>query len=270
MELPPPPEDGRVGAKTPPPTSGGRERHWIPLDANVSGLPRNSRKRRPSGPASKEGFTSTCGGSLQVFQRKHPARLPVRFVPLLLGFMLVDAAPAREPAARPGSGLVDLDGKPRAVLSTLISSRSKLAAFIFARTDCPISNAYVPEVRALHAAFAARGLEFWLVFGTNESPELIRKHLTDFRYPCGALRDPHHAFAKQSRVRVTPEAAIYRMKGGELLFQGRIDDRYAALDERRPAPTVRDLHAALVSLLAGKPAKAPAGLAVGCIIEGGE
>jgi hypothetical protein len=178
-------------------------------------------------------------------------------------------ASAREANARPEKGLVDLDGKSRDVLRSA-GPGTKLVAFIFARTDCPISNGYAPEVRALHADFAARGVEFWLVFGTNESPEVIRKHLADFRYPCGALRDPHHAFAKQSRVRVTPEAAVYRMEGGELLFHGRIDDRYEELNVRRRAPTVRDLHAALEDLLAGKPAKAPSGPAVGCIIEGGE
>ena len=165
---------------------------------------------------------------------------------------------------------MDLNGKPRDVLSPPAAPGTKLVAFIFVRTDCPISNAYAPEVRALHADFAARGVEFWLVFGTNESPDAIRKHLADFRYPCGALRDPHHAFAKQSRVRVTPEAAVYRVEAGELLFHGRIDDCYVELNEKRRAPTVRDLHAALEDLLAGKPAKAPSGPAVGCIIEGGE
>lgn len=165
---------------------------------------------------------------------------------------------------------MDLDGQPRNVLGSPASSGTKLVAFVFARTDCPISNAYAPEIRELHSGFAAQGVEFWLVFGTNESPELIRRHLADFRYPCGALRDAHHAFAKQSRVLVTPEAAVYRKETGELLFHGRIDDRYEALNVRRPAPTVRDLQAALADLLAGRPAKAPAGPAVGCIIEGGE
>jgi AhpC/TSA family len=193
----------------------------------------------------------------------------LRFALFLLGLLLAFGAPAREPTARAGSGLVDLDGRPWDVLSSPAPG-TKFVAFIFTRTDCPISNAYAPEIRALHADFAARGVEYWLVFGTNESPEVIRKHLAEFRYPCGALRDPHHAFAKQSRVRVTPEAAVYRREGGELLFHGRIDDRYAELEVRRPAPTVRDLHAALEDLLAGKPAKVPSAPAVGCIIEGGE
>lgn len=195
---------------------------------------------------------------------------PLRFVFFLLGLLFAFGALAHEVAVRPGSGLVDLGGKPWNGLSSPSALGAKLVAFIFARTDCPISQTYAPEVRALHADFAARGVEFWLVFGTNESPEIIRKHLADFRYPCGALRDPHHAFAKQSRVHVTPEAAVYRTDSRELLFHGRIDDRYVALNERRPAPTVRDLHAALEDLLAGRPAKAPSGLAVGCIIEGGE
>jgi AhpC/TSA family len=193
----------------------------------------------------------------------------LRFALFLLGFFFVTGASAREATARAEKGLMDLDGKSRDVIRSAAPG-TKLVAFIFARTDCPISNTYAPEVRSLHADFAARGVEFWLVFGTNESPEVIRKHLADFRYPCGALRDPHHAFAKQSRVRVTPEAAVYRVESGELLFHGRIDDRYAELNVRRRAPTVRDLHAALEDLLVGKPARLPSAPAVGCIVEGGE
>jgi len=216
-----------------------------------------------------ENFASSFGEGLRVFRTKHPAPTPLRFAHFFLGLLLAFGAPAREPTARAGSGLVNLEGRPWDLLSSPASD-AKLVAFIFALTDCPISNAYAPEVRALHADFAARGVEFWLVFGTHESPEVIRKHLADFRYPCDALRDPHHAFAKRSRVRVTPEAAVYRKEGGELLFHGRIDDHYAELNVRRRAPTVRDLHAALEDLLAGKSAKAPSGPAVGCIIEGGE
>jgi hypothetical protein len=201
---------------------------------------------------------------------KASSTTPLRFAFFFFGLLLACGAHAREPATRAGSGLVNLEGKPQDVLSSPTGTSTKLAAFIFARTDCPISNAYAPEIRALHADFAAQGVEFWLVFGTDESSEVISKHLADFRYPCGALRDPHHAFAKRSRVRVTPEAAVYRVEGGELLFHGRIDDRYVELNVRRPAPTVRDLHAALENLLAGKPVKAPSGPAVGCIIEGGK
>ena len=187
---------------------------------------------------------------------------------MIFGFSLAQAICA-ETAARAGSALVDLDGNARDAVRSPANPGAKFVAFIFARTDCPISNAYAPEVRALQAEFAPQGVEFWLVFGTDESADLIRKHLAEFKYTCGALRDPHHTFAKQSRVRVTPEAAIYR-KGGELLFHGRIDDRYADLGVSRPAPTARDLHSALRDLLAGKSAKPPAGPAVGCIIEGGE
>ena len=198
-----------------------------------------------------------------------PSSTPLRLTLLLLAFLLAPACPAREPDAPAASALLDLDGKLRDVFRAPREPARKLAAFIFARTDCPISNVYAPEIRALHTAFAPRGVEFWLVYGGDETAEQIRKHLADFQYPCGALRDPGHAFAKHSRVRVTPEAAVYS-KSGELRFHGRIDDRYVELGVRRPAPTVRDLHAALEDLLAGRSAKAPAGPAVGCIIEGDE
>jgi hypothetical protein len=146
------------------------------------------------------------------------------------------------------------------------NSSVKFLAFAFVRTDCPIANSYAPELRRLQTEFASKGVEFWLVYGEDESPAAIRDHLREYSYTIGALRDPRHAFAAASRVRVTPEVAIYR-RGGELLYHGRIDDRYADLGKARPAPTSRDLHSALVSIVAGKAAKPASGAAVGCFIE---
>jgi hypothetical protein len=169
--------------------------------------------------------------------------------------------------ANPGRSpeLLDLQGKPVQILRSGKSS-PKFFVFIFTRTDCPISNVYAPEVSALQTQFGSQGVEFWLVYGTDEKPAKVRKHLTDFVYRCGAVYDPDHRFAKKSRVKVTPEAAVYG-RAGELLYHGRIDDRYVALGAARSAPENRDLQTALKQLIAGKPAKSPSKPAVGCLIE---
>jgi hypothetical protein len=172
-------------------------------------------------------------------------------------------------AERAAAAPVDLDGKARDPIHSPAGKETQFVALIFARTDCPISNAYAPEVRALQTEFKSRGVEFWLVYGMDETPAAIRKHLAEYSYPFEALRDPRHALAKRSKVTVTPEAAVYRVNGG-LVYHGRIDARYADLGVKRPAPTTRDLRAALENLLAGKAPAPAAGPAVGCLIEGSE
>ncbi len=140
--------------------------------------------------------------------------------------------------------------------------------FLFTSADCPISNRYAPEVRRLHAQFAARGVAFWLVYpGTNTPVATIRKHTREFGYPCSALRDPSLSLARRGAVRVTPEAAVF-LPDGQLVYHGRIDDRFVDLGVERPAPVRHDLKEALEEVLAGRPVSQTNRNAVGCFIPG--
>jgi hypothetical protein len=201
------------------------------------------------------------------FLRLHPSRRMPGLWAAIAGMLLIHAAVFGSPQAAPKlSGLCDLAGHPA---NPFADSKDHLIAFLFVRTDCPISNGYAPEIRRLHDLFSPRGVAFWLVYPaseSDESPDAIRRHLRDFSYPFGALRDPHLAFAKRSRVEFTPEAAIYRSDGA-LLYHGRIDDRYADFGKLRPQPQHHDFADALTQALAGKPVTPASGPAVGCFIE---
>lgn len=170
-------------------------------------------------------------------------------------------------AAAPGSRLLDCDGHEA---NPFTHTTAKLLAFVFVRTDCPVSNSYAPEIQRLYARFAPLGVAFWLVYpDADESPVAVRKHLKEFSYPCGALRDPGQTFAKQAKVDVTPEAALFR-PDGELLYHGRIDNRFADFGKARPKATRHELADAIADALEGKPVQPAVGPAVGCFIEGAE
>ena len=143
----------------------------------------------------------------------------------------------------------------------------KAVVFLFVSIDCPISNRYAPVVRQLNDTFAARGVQFWLVYPNPfDTTDGIRKHLKDYSYTEGALLDPDHALAKVAKASVTPEAAIFDPQGREL-YHGRIDDRYVNLSLERPAPTRHDLEDALNAVVAGKPVAQASTTAVGCFIS---
>ena len=56
------------------------------------------------------------------------------------------------------------------------------------------------------------------------------------------------------------------MRKSQVVYRGRIDDRYIELGLDRSQPTVRDLEQALEAVVAGKPVAVRETQAVGCIL----
>ncbi|HXG67519.1 MAG TPA: redoxin domain-containing protein [Blastocatellia bacterium] len=174
------------------------------------------------------------------------------------------SAEFRGVSAQESVRLFDLTGRQ---VEPLRETDARAVVFIFTRTDCPISNRYAPEVRRLHEKFAAKRVAFWLVYvDPDETAATIRAHLKEYDYHSGVLRDPQHALVKLTGASVTPEAAVF-VPGGQMAYRGRIDNRYVALNKKRPAPTTRDLEQVLEAILAGKPITKKTTPAVGCFIS---
>jgi AhpC/TSA family protein len=161
--------------------------------------------------------------------------------------------------------LLDLDGRPVSVLPPAIPA----TVFVFARTDCPITNRYAPELRRLRDRFAKSGVRFWLVYpDPAEAPEAVRRHAAEFDFGMAPLRDPKHALVVLAGARVTPEAAVFVAgdAGPRLVYRGRIDDRNVAFGKTRASPTKRDLETVLAALAEGKAVPARTTTAIGCAI----
>ena len=190
-----------------------------------------------------------------------------------VGFLLLAGLWAVAPAclgphggSAEGSGepvfLLDLSGRR---IEPLEQSEAAATVFLFLRTDCPISNRYAPEIRRLHDRFAPSGVEFWMVYPDPGEPlQAIRQHLADFEYPGRAARDPEHALVKKTKATVTPEAGVF--VDGELVYLGRIDNRFVDFGKTRAAATTHDLADALQAILDGRPVSESRTRAVGCFI----
>ena len=147
-----------------------------------------------------------------------------------------------------------------------MSEFGKVAVLIFLRTDCPISNRYAPTIQRLSTRYSGQAA-FWLVFPDRKaSADGIRKHLADFGYKIPALRDPQRVLVEQSHVPVTPEVAVFDIRG-RLAYHGRIDNWYEDFGRSRPAPTTHELDDAIRASLSGKPPAAAVTDAVGCYIS---
>jgi len=160
--------------------------------------------------------------------------------------------------------LPDLAG---AEVAPLRDVEAAATVFLFVRTDCPIANRYVPDVKALEQEYTPRGVHFWLVYpDPAETADKIRAHLREYGYAIDALRDPHHDLVERVGATITPEAAVFG-PGGELLYRGRIDDRYVDFGRTKPRADEHDLARALDDVLAGRPVSTPRTQAVGCYIS---
>jgi len=168
--------------------------------------------------------------------------------------------PDRSPA-----GVRDLQGRP---LDPLAASDARATVLVFADPECPISNAFAPELGRLHAEFAPRGVRFFLVYADlSRTLEALRKHAAAFAFPMTAVRDGEHELVRRSGATLTPEACVF-LPGGELVYRGRIDDRYVDFGKQRAAPTTHDLCDALEAVLAGGTPARPWPPAIGCTIPG--
>jgi thiol-disulfide isomerase/thioredoxin len=201
--------------------------------------------------------------SVPVECRPTVARFQAGFFALAAVFSVLAWVCAASAGDSRGAAGIDLHGK---TVDPLQQAAGKPVVLIFVRTDCPISNRYAPSIQKLQAAYAGRA-DFWLVYPDKaETSSAIEKHLREYGYKFPALHDPKHEMVAESQARMTPEAAVFDGHG-QLVYHGRIDDRYVTFGKARAAPTTSELKDALESVLAGrKPAVASAD-GVGCYIS---
>ncbi len=174
---------------------------------------------------------------------------------IVIGSLSCDKA-----AGKPQIGAKDLDGHAVDVFA----GTNKLVVLLFVSNDCPISNRYTPELIRLHRLYSSKGVSFFAVHANkDETPESIRRHAEEFHYSFPVLRDPGLDLVKRAKATVTPEAAVFR-SSGELIYHGRVDNRYVALGQERAVITEHDLEQAILSGLDGKLPQLQFVPAVGC------
>jgi thiol-disulfide isomerase/thioredoxin len=189
-----------------------------------------------------------------------------RFLWLLLVWPLTAAAAAdRVHDVR----LSDLGGRQ---LSPFATGATASIAF-FVATDCPVSNAYAPEIQRVCRDYAPRGVGCSLLYedvDTAASPATldrqVRVHLGEYKYAgIPAIVDRSRAAADAVQARVTPTAVVVDAQG-TVRYRGRVDNLYVALGRTRQQVTSHDLRDALDAVLAGRPVAHPETEAIGCFI----
>jgi hypothetical protein len=158
---------------------------------------------------------------------------------------------------------VDLDGH---TVDPFASSSGKVVVLVFVRRDCPVSGRYAPVIQQISREHP-RDASFWLVYpDKTDSPDSIRKYLSDYGYHLPTVRDPNQVLAKISHVQITPEVAVFDRQH-HLVYDGRIDNWYVDLTRWRLAPTTHELEDAIRAAVQGKPLATHEVRGVGCYIS---
>jgi hypothetical protein len=166
-------------------------------------------------------------------------------------------------AADAKTEFTDLSGTIQQPLAT---AGRKATVLIFTWQTCPVANAYAPEIEQIYHDYKDRGVAMFLV---QVDPDLkrdaARQHAKEYGFTLPVLPDPKNLLAHHTGATMTPEAVVL-LPDGSKIYNGRIDNRQAALGRRRPKATVHDLRDTLDAILAGKTLKPRSTTVIGCYI----
>ncbi len=143
----------------------------------------------------------------------------------------------------------------------------KAVVLLFVGHDCPISNGYTPEIVRLCKKYMPEKIAFCVVYADADiHRDDASKHAKEFGFCCPAILDPKMVLALKVGATVKPETAVLSPQG-ELLYLGRIDNRYVDFGKRREQVTSQELRDALEAVLAGKQIATPRVKGIGCDID---
>ncbi|WP_406700617.1 redoxin domain-containing protein [Singulisphaera sp. Ch08] len=155
---------------------------------------------------------------------------------------------------------------PDGQIVNLTAPRGGISALIFYSSECPISNAYSPELNRLRSEFPTESVKIVGVCVDHDlSSADLMAHAKDFDLKFPVVQDRGGAIATTLGAAVTPEAFVVDERG-RILYHGRIDDQYAARQKKNANPKVSELRDAIVAVLEKRKVAIAHVPAVGCPI----
>jgi len=146
-----------------------------------------------------------------------------------------------------------------------------VTVIVFGAVDCPIANAYAPELTRIYAHCVERGAQMFYVYPADGTTvAAASEHTRSYKLQMPIVFDPRHEIVRALGATVTPEAAVLRFHACdqyELVYRGRIDDWYAGLGKRRATASTHELEDAINAALEGRAPPVSRTEAFGCFIE---
>jgi len=152
-------------------------------------------------------------------------------------------------------------------ISAPTPSRNPVVVYIFLAEDCKICQSYTLTLKDLHREYSQHGFEFAGVFPNAAStPEALSAFQEKYSLPFQVKLDVNNQLSRALGAQITPEAIVVESASNKILYQGRIDNTFFALGQRRSITTTQELREALAAIKSGQKIKVTKTEAVGCLI----
>lgn len=146
-------------------------------------------------------------------------------------------------------------------------SAEALKVILFLDPECPVSNAYMKEIKSIYADYNGKGVSFEVYFPMETMTEQdIKAFLKKYNATFPGFTDPNLRKATRYKATVMPEAVLLNASG-ITVYQGAIDNWFYALGKSRPKATEHYLRNALEATLNGNPIMQSRTQAIGCLIN---
>ncbi|NUO02152.1 MAG: redoxin family protein [Saprospiraceae bacterium] len=142
-----------------------------------------------------------------------------------------------------------------------------ISVYIFLREDCVICQQYTPQLERLAAEYSGKGLHFVGVFpNASSSPDLVAEFAEKYGLTFPLAMDSEQTITRRMGATITPEVVVFDHRIGQILYSGRIDDRYVKVGKRRRHVQTSELEDALKAILSGQAVPVRETSATGCLI----
>ncbi|QRR02505.1 hypothetical protein [Dyadobacter sandarakinus] len=144
---------------------------------------------------------------------------------------------------------------------------AKFRVIFFLDPECPVTNAYMAEIKKITGDYAGKDIAFEAIFPMQTIKDAdISAFLKKYNAGISGRKDPGLQQSKRYKATVMPEVVVLNAAGLPV-YQGAIDNWYYALGKSRPKATEHYLRNALDAALAGDPVLVSKTEAFGCLIN---
>jgi thiol-disulfide isomerase/thioredoxin len=157
--------------------------------------------------------------------------------------------------------LVAPDGSVKA----LRLAEDRPVVFLVLGPDCPISQKYIPTIKALHQLFSGK-VDFIGIFPGYFTLGEVSSFVKEYGLVFDWYIDRDMSAITALHATVTPEAFLFT-PDQQRRYAGSIDDWFYELGKYRQQATESYLKDAIESVLSGTPVKMAETKAIGCVIQ---
>ncbi|VTS05069.1 alkyl hydroperoxide reductase [Tuwongella immobilis] len=144
----------------------------------------------------------------------------------------------------------------------------RVRIFVFLSTECPIANAMLPTLNALHNQWnASKRVEcFGVLADRGVTRQKAVQHFAEYATDFPILFDASDLLRQRLQPTHVPQAVVVNADGA-IVYSGAIDNAWESLGRRRVKAEKTYLADAVTATLAGRAVAVPKTEPVGCLIE---